>query len=82
MIVAQHSSWSLTPSDCAVRLANVGERLQQPVSEPLMISLAAIVGHILGEHVPKRCLPDEDHPIQALFLYGTDKWVRERVQIR
>ncbi len=47
-----------------------------------MISLAVIVGHVLGERVPKRCRPDEDHPIQALFLYGTDKALRERVQIR
>jgi hypothetical protein len=53
MIVAEHSAESLTPSDCAVRLANVGERLQQPVSEPLMIALAVIVGHIVGERVPK-----------------------------
>jgi hypothetical protein len=43
-----------------------------------MISLAVIVGHILGERVPKRFLPDEDHPIQTFFLYGTDKSLRER----
>jgi hypothetical protein len=43
------------PSDGPVRLANAGEKLQQPVSEPLMISLTVIVGHILGERVPKQC---------------------------
>jgi hypothetical protein len=30
-------------SGCTVRLAKVGERLQQPVSEPLMVSFAVVV---------------------------------------
>jgi hypothetical protein len=50
----------------------LGLAIAQPVrlcnSEPLMISLAVIVDHNLGERVPKQCRPDEDHPIQTLFL--------------
>jgi hypothetical protein len=39
-----------------------------------------IVGHILRNRVAKRCLPEEDHPIQTFFLDGTDKSLRERAQ--
>jgi hypothetical protein len=44
-----------------------------------MIALAMIVGHKLRNRMAKRCLPEEDHPIQTFFLYGTDKSLRERV---
>jgi hypothetical protein len=44
-----------------------------------MIALLVIMGHILCDHLPKRCLPKEHHPIQTFFLYGTDKSLRERV---
>jgi hypothetical protein len=47
--VAQHSAESLTPFDSGVAFANGGGGLQQPVTEPLMISLPVIVGHILGD---------------------------------
>jgi hypothetical protein len=82
MIVAQYSSESLAPSDWVVKFANVGNGLQQPVSKPLMISLAVVMGHVLRNRVPKRCLSEEDHPIQTLFLDGTDKSFGERVEIR
>ena len=45
-----------------------------------MITLFMIVAHILRDRVPKRCLSAEDHPMQTLFFYGTDKSFRERVQ--
>ena len=47
-----------------------------------MITFVMIVGHILRNRVAKRCLPEEDHPIQTFFLDGTDKSLRERVQVR
>jgi len=53
--------------------ANGGGRLQQPVADPVMIAFAMIVGHILRNRVPERCLPKEDHPSQTFFLGGTDK---------
>ena len=46
-----------------------------------MIVLFMIVAHILPDRVPKRCLSEEDHPMQTLFFYGTDKSFRERVQV-
>jgi hypothetical protein len=58
MIIVAHSAESLAPSDCAAKFAYVVERLHQPVSGPLMISLAVIMGHLLRERVPKRCPPD------------------------
>jgi hypothetical protein len=46
-----------------------------------MITLFMIVAHILRDRVPKRCLSEEDHPMQTLFFYRTDKSLRERVQV-
>jgi hypothetical protein len=54
MIVAQHSSESLAPSDWVVKLAKVGNRLQQPVSKSSMISLAMVMGNVLCNRVSKR----------------------------
>jgi hypothetical protein len=45
MIVAQHPSESLAPSDRVVNLANVGDGLQQTVSKSLMIALAVVMGN-------------------------------------
>jgi hypothetical protein len=44
-----------------------------------MITLVMVVGHKLCDRVPKRCLSEEDHPIQTFFLDGTDKSLRVRV---
>lgn len=33
-----------------------------------MIALVMIVGHILRNRVAKRCLPEENHPIQTFIL--------------
>lgn len=82
MIIAEHSAESLTPFDSGVRFANGAERPQQAVFEPLMITLVMVVGHKLCDRVPKRCLSEEDHPIQTFFLDGTDKSLRERIQVR
>lgn len=60
---------------------NASKGPQQLVSEPLVVPLAVIVVHILGDRVPKRCLPDEDHPIQTFFFDGADKSLRERIPL-
>jgi len=43
--------------------------------------LVVIVGHKLCDRVPQRRLSEEDDPIQAFFLYGADKSLRERIQV-
>jgi len=60
MIVAEHPAKSLAPDDWAVKFANGGARLQQPVAESLMISFAVIVAEILRNRALKRCRPKED----------------------
>jgi hypothetical protein len=60
MIVTEHPSKALAPDDWAVKFANGGARLQQPVAESLMISLAVILAEILRNRAPKRCRPKED----------------------
>jgi hypothetical protein len=47
MIVAEHPSKSPAPDDWAVKFANGGARLQQPVAESSMISLALIAPEYL-----------------------------------
>jgi hypothetical protein len=47
MIVAEHPSESLAPDDWVVKFANGGDRLQQPVAESLMISLAVIMAEAM-----------------------------------
>ena len=81
MIVTEHSAESLAPFDSGERFVNGAERPQQAVFKPLMIALVMIVGHKLCDGVLKRCRSEEDHPIQTFFLYGTNKSLRERVQV-
>jgi len=66
MIVAQHSAQSLAPFNLTVTFVNVSVGQQQLVPEPLTISLAVVVAHILCDRVTKRCLSYEDHPTQTL----------------
>jgi hypothetical protein len=56
MIVAEHPSESLAPDDWAVKFANGGGRLHQPVAEPLMISLAVIMADVLRNRAPNGSL--------------------------
>ena len=64
------------------RSATGDQWLQQAILEPLMISLAMVVGHELRNRMPQGCVPEEDHPTQIFFFNGTHKSFRERVQIR
>jgi hypothetical protein len=79
IIVAQHSTESLAPSDRVLAFVRNCNRVQQPVSKTLMISLTVVVSHVLCNRAPKGCLTDKDHPIQALFLDGADEALRKRL---
>jgi len=68
MVVAQHSSESLAPSDQVVNLARVRDGPRRLVSKSLVSSLAWVVDHVLSDRLPKRCLSNEDRPIQTFFL--------------
>jgi hypothetical protein len=55
MIVAPHSTQSLTAFHWVVKFTHVGDGgLQQTVSKSLIISLPVMVVHILCDRVPKR----------------------------
>ena len=66
MIETQHAPESLATTDGpSVRTESCGTS-QQPVANPLMISLIVVMGHILCDRVPQRCLSEEDHSAQTL----------------
>jgi hypothetical protein len=43
--------------------------------------MAAIMAEVLCNRAPKRFPSKEDHPTQALFLYGSDESFSVRIQI-
>jgi len=66
MIEIQQASESLATTDGPRTPTESGGFLQQPVANPLMISFTVIMGHIVCDRVPQRCLPQEDHLDQTL----------------
>ena len=81
VIVAENSSESNSPIDSLAALASE-VRLRDAVFQSLVIALAVVVDQVLRDCVPKRCPPEEDHATEAFFFDGTDKALRESVQIR
>ena len=53
MIIAEHSSESLTPFDIHTALEIRGDGLQQSVVGPLMVAFTVIVRHEVGDRVLK-----------------------------
>ena len=66
-VVLQHAAQTITSGDLTLALAYPGTGLDQPVLEPLVISLRMIVGQELTHGVLQRSLPEEDHPLQAFL---------------
>jgi hypothetical protein len=54
----------------------------QPILQPLVVTLSVVVHHVLRDRPTQRRLPDEDHPIQAIVLDGANKSLGIRIQIR
>jgi hypothetical protein len=59
-----------------------GARLGDAVSEPLVITLAVVVLHVLSEGVAKRPHSEENHSTQTFLFDGAHKSFRKSVQIR
>src|SRR5262245_1818536 len=56
--------------------------LDESVSQALVISFMVIVGQEVLNSRPQRTFPEQDHSVQARFLYGPNKSLRVGVQIR
>ena len=53
----------------------------QPVLQSLMVTLGMVVLGAMGDRSPQRCLPDENHPIQAFVLDRTYEALRLRISV-
>jgi hypothetical protein len=57
------------------------ERLNQSVADALMVPLAMVVGHEVGNGAPKMALTERDHAIEALLLDRSHEALRVGVTV-
>jgi len=65
MVVVEYPAEALSALH-RVRLFGDSAGLHESVCEALMIALDMVVRHEVGDRVLKRCLSEEDHPVQTL----------------
>jgi hypothetical protein len=81
IIVVQHSAQLLAALDdsCAT-----GARLflhDEPVAQPLVVPLAMIMHNEFVDGLPQTSFSEQDHPLQAGFLDGSDKALGVGIEI-
>ena len=82
VVIVQHSAQPLAAQHCSrmTRLAFIWH--DQPVAETLVVSLAVIVRREFVDRLPQRAFTEEDHPVQAGFLDGSNKALRLGIGVR
>jgi hypothetical protein len=73
IIVVQHSAQPLAAPD---RSGATGVRVflrYEPVTQPLIVPLAMIMHNEFVNRLPQRAFSEQNHPLQAGFLDGSDK---------
>ena len=80
VVVAQHPTETFPALKQAGGAPDFSTRFDQPVVESLMIPLSVKVSQELGSGLPQRLLPEEDHPVQALFLQAAQESLEMRIQ--
>ena|SRR5437879_3205147 len=73
IIVVQQSAQPLAAPD---RSRATGVRLflhDEPVAQPLVVPLAMIMHNKFVDGLPQTAFSEQDHPLQAGFLDGSDK---------
>ena len=80
-IEAKHPAESLHAFDCGGGQPFAVSWLDQSVVEPLVIPLAVIMSRKLPSRLPKRPLPEEDHPIETFILDRPDESLGVGVQV-
>jgi len=82
IVKVEHPTESLLPADHPNSLYRARHCPDQPIVQPLMISLPVVKAHIFGHRATQRHLPDEDHPIRAFELDRANKSLRVCIQVR
>ena len=81
MVEAQHPAEALGAFDDARWGFGANGRLDQPIIDPLMISLPVIVSGVLASRFSQRPLAEEDHSIETLILDRPDEPLGVGVQV-
>ena len=58
------------------------DAVDQLVVKPLMVALATVMDHEVGERTPEVLLTQRNHPIQAFLFDGPHKALRMRIAVR
>ena len=82
MVEAEGASEPLLPMNRSITFPFVGARDNQPIAEPLMISLSVIVGKVLAYGCPQGVFVKEDHSLQTLLFNRPHESLGESVQVR
>lgn len=82
MVEPEHSTEPLATIDRAAFVLVKLSRLDEGVSQPLVVALPVIVFDVSLDRAPERGVAHEDHAIEALGFYGTHIALGECVQIR
>ena len=56
--------------------------IEQLVVQPLVVPLAMVVGHELGNRTSKMSLSEQDHALEALLLDRPNESLRVRIAVR
>ena len=68
--------------DCSTVPSVAFIRNDQSVAKTLVVSLAVIMRHEFVNRLPQRVFSEEDHPVQAGLLDGSDKPFRVGIGVR
>jgi hypothetical protein len=68
VVVVQHATDPLTTPNASLAFGSL-ERLNQLVTDALMIPLRMVVGDELGNRVSKMSLPEQDDALEALLVW-------------
>ena len=80
VVVTQHAAQTIPAPNAAGCAPDFLARFDQPIAKSLVIPLSVKVSQELGSGLPQRLLPEEDHPVQALFLQASQESLEMRIQ--
>jgi hypothetical protein len=73
VVIVQHATNPLTAANTSLAIGSL-ERLNQLVTDALVVPLSMVVGYELGNRASKMSLPEEDHTLEALLLDGPNEF--------
>jgi hypothetical protein len=80
VVVLQHAAETLVARDLAVSAGHFIARFDQPVVEPLVVSLFVIMDEEFTNGVPQSHFTEENHSVQTFVLHRThepfDMWTQ------